>query len=148
MSLIPWFSREPSPTHRLRQLQDEVAELFKGFPTWPTAAEATGFFPALNVKDNDKHITVTAELPGVDKNDVHIDVAGDVLTIRGEKKEEKTDKGDNWWRRESSHGSFMRRVSLPAEVDAGHTEASMHNGMLEIKLPKMAGSKKQSIKVA
>jgi HSP20 family protein len=147
MSLIPW-SRDIGPARRFRQLQDEFAEFFKGFPSWPTPTVEGGLFPAVDVKDNDKHITVTAELPGVDKNEVHIDLAGDTLTIRGEKKETKTDKGDNWWRRESSYGSFMRRVALPSEVDSAHTEAKMQNGVLEIRMPKIAGAKAKTIKVA
>ena len=149
MSLIPWSSRDISPTRRFRQLQDEFVDLFKAFPGWPTAGSETSgaWFPAINVKDNDKHIVVTAELPGVDKNDVHIDVTADTLTIRGEKKEERSDRGENWWRRESSYGSFVRRIALPSEVDSGGTEAKMNNGMLEIRLPKVAGTKTKSIKI-
>jgi HSP20 family protein len=143
---MPWTAPDLTPAKRFRQLQDELAEFFKGFPNWPTAM-TEGMSPAINVKDNEKHITVTAELPGVDKKDIQIDVAGDVLTIRGEKKQEKTDKGDNWWRRESAYGSFMRQIALPSEVDAGHTEASMNNGVLEIRMPKVAGTKAKSIKV-
>ncbi len=148
MSLIPWSSRDISPARRIRQLQDEFVDLFKGFPGWPTAgSETSAWFPAINVKDNDKQVVVTAELPGVDKNDVQIDVNGDTLTIRGEKKEERSDRGENWWRRESSFGSFMRRIALPSEVDSGSTEAKMSNGVLEIRMPKVAGSKTKTIKI-
>jgi HSP20 family protein len=148
MSLIPWSSRDISPARRIRQLQDEFVDLFKGFPGWPTAgSESTSWFPAINVKDNEKHVVVTAELPGVDKSDVHIDVTGDTLTIRGDKKEERSDRGESWWRRESSYGSFMRRIALPAEVDSGNTEAKMTNGMLEIRMPKVTGTKTKSIKI-
>ena len=146
MSLLPWTSQDLTPAKRFQKLQDELAEFFKGFPSWPTAM-TEGSSPAVNVKDNEKQITVTAELPGVEKKDIQIDVAGDMLTIRGEKKLEKTDKGDNWWRRESAYGSFMRQIALPSEVDAGHTEATMNNGVLEIRMPKLAGSKATSIKV-
>ena len=146
MSLIPWSRRSNRPAPLFNHLESELAELFEGFPGWPIG-EAGQWMPAIDVKDDDKHVMVKAELPGVGKDDIKLDVEGTMLTLRGEKKQEKTDKGDKWWRRETSYGSFMRRVALPCEVESEHAEAKMVDGVLEIRLPKAATTKAKTIKV-
>jgi HSP20 family protein len=147
MNLVPWSKRDITPFTPFRTLRDELEDLFgsalEATPFWSRNA----YMPAINVRDDDKQVYVTAELPGFDKKDVDIQVDGDTLVLRGERKEDAFGKGDNWWRRESAYGSFARRVTLPCEVDAAHTNASMANGILTIKLPKATSTKAKTIEV-
>jgi HSP20 family protein len=121
--------------------------MFNGWPSFAATNGDGSWMPAIDIKDDDKHVSVTAELPGVTRDDVKIEVSGNRLTLRGEKKEEKTEKKDNWWHREASYGSFMRQVTLPVEVDAEHAEAKMDNGVLRVRLPKLVAAKTKAIKV-
>ena len=80
-------------------------------------------------------IVVRADLPGVDKDDVDVNVENGVLTISGERSAENEDQGDGWYRTERSYGSFYRALPLPEGVDADHCDASFKDGVLEITLP-------------
>lgn len=146
MSLIPWTRRDIIPT-QFRTLRDELDEFFSPLLEQAPGYTARAFIPLVNVKEDDKYVTVTAELPGIDKKDVDIQVDGEVLTIRGERKEESAAEGNNWWRKESQYGAFVRRIALPCEVDATHTDASMRNGVLTIQMAKTTGTKAKSIKI-
>jgi HSP20 family protein len=148
MSLIPWSRPGRSPAVRSRsELDDIFRTFFEGLPSWPTTMWAE-FSPSIDVKDDEKEITVTAELPGIDKKDVDVQVRGDELVLRGEKREEKKEEKDNWVCKEIVSGSFVRRISLPAEVDVEHADAKMDNGVLTIHFPKKSDRKAKSIKVA
>jgi HSP20 family protein len=138
MSLMPW---RRTPTS-LTTLQQEMNRMFDNFFTPGTGFSELPVVPAIDVKENDKSVTVTAELPGVEKKDVQIDVHDNILTIKGEKRSEKKEDKDNWHFVERSYGSFARRVLLPSEVDGDHAEATMDKGVLTLKLPKTQSSKK------
>jgi HSP20 family protein len=92
--------------------------------------------PNVDVTEDDKGFNVTVELPGMDEKDVAVSVADRVLTIRGEKKEEKEKKDKDVYRRERAYGSFRRVMELPADVDAEKIDASFKKGVLTIALPK------------
>ncbi|MBD3370095.1 Hsp20 family protein [Candidatus Fermentibacteria bacterium] len=92
--------------------------------------------PAVDITESDKSIQVKTELPGLSRDDVEIEVANGVLTIKGEKREEKTDKEKSYHHREMRYGSFSRSFSLPVEVKADDAQASFNDGVLEITLPK------------
>jgi len=92
--------------------------------------------PRLDVAEDDKAFHVTVELPGMTDKDVAVSVTDRVLTIRGEKTEEKEKKDKDVYRRERAYGSFRRAVELPSDVDAGKIEAAFKNGVLTIDLPK------------
>jgi HSP20 family protein len=103
--------------------------------------------PKLDVIDRDDEVIVKAEIPGVKKEDLHVSLTGNMMTIKGETKtEEKEEKGD-YYRCEISRGSFARSVMLPAEVDDSKAKAEMKDGMLEITLPKLEQAKKRDIKI-
>ena len=89
----------------------------------------------------------SAELPGMKKEDIEVNLAGESLTIKGEKKEDKEVKEDNYYRRERSYGSFLRTVALPCEVKSAEIKASFKDGVLEIRMPKTEEAKKNSIAV-
>jgi HSP20 family protein len=92
--------------------------------------------PRLDVTEDDKAFNVTVELPGMDEKDVAVSVADRVLTIRGEKREDKEKKDEEVYRRERAYGSFRRVMEVPADVDAEKIEASFRKGVLMISLPK------------
>jgi HSP20 family protein len=93
-----------------------------------------------NVSETDKEIRVTAELPGLTGADVDVSIAGDVITIKGEKKSEKEEKSDEKGREfhmiERSSGSFRRAMSLPFQIDADSVKADVKDGILTVTIPK------------
>ena len=103
--------------------------------------------PSLDVSETKNNIVVKAEAPGVDPKDIDISLMGDVLTIKGEKRQEKEEKDQNYHRVERSYGVFTRSVRLPQEVQSDKIEASYKNGILKITLPKSEEAKKKEIKI-
>lgn len=93
--------------------------------------------------EGDKEMKVSAELPGLDEEDVEVTLANNVLTISGEKKDEKQDRGKNYYRMERSYGSFKRSISVPLEVDTDKVEATFKQGVLTITLPKTAAAQRR-----
>lgn len=118
---------------------------------WPSWSEMKlpleGRLPNVDVVDRDTEVVVRAELPGVDKKDLDVSLSNNTVTIKASTKEEhKEEKGD-YYRCEISQGSFARSVALPAEVDGDKAKATFKDGVLELVIPKLAGSHKQSVKV-
>ena len=103
--------------------------------------------PSIDVYEEKDSVVVKAELPGMKKEDIAVNLAGENLTIKGEKKEDKEVKEDNYYRRERSYGSFLRTVALPCEVKSDEIKASFKDGVLEIRVPKTEDAKKKSIAV-
>ena len=103
--------------------------------------------PALNVAEGEHSFTITAELPGVSKEDVTITIENGVLTLSGEKKREEEQKDKNWHRIERVYGSFHRSMTLPKGVDGDKADASFKDGVLTIELPKNEQSKAKTLKV-
>jgi len=101
-------------------------------------------FPKIDVKDKAKEIIVEAELPGLDQNDIHVQVEDDVLTIRGEKRQEKEEEKGDFYHSERYYGSFHRVIPLPDEVDKEKAKASYRRGVLKIKLPKKPESQRKT----
>lgn len=106
-----------------------------------------GAFPVVNVSETENEVVVTAELPGMDEKDLDLSLRGNQLIIRGEKKEEKEEKGEHYYRKESSYGSFHRVIPLPMEVDEDKIEATYKKGVLKIRLPKSAEAQKNIKKI-
>ncbi len=109
------------------------------------------FSPSVDITENDREIRVSAELPGMDDRDIDITLGKDSLTIKGEKKEEKEDKGKDYYHLERSYGSFSRTIPLPVETETDKAEAHFKKGVLTINIPKSAKSigekKKITVKV-
>ena len=111
------------------------------------AAPFEGRMPKVDVIDRDTEVVVRAELPGVDKKDLDVSVSANAVTIKASTKaEHKEEKGD-YYRCEITQGSISRTVALPADVDGDQAKAAFKDGVLELTMPKVAGSRKQSIKV-
>lgn len=110
-----------------------------------------GFAPlVVDVAETDKTYAITAELPGVDEKDVEISVQDGVLTLRGEKREEKEEMTSHRYMSERRYGAFQRMFGLPKGTDESKVEASFHNGVLKISVPKPAATlvRKVDVKAA
>ena len=103
--------------------------------------------PSIDVKDKEGKLIVAADIPGVDKGDITINIKGDMLEIIAEKKEEKEEKEEGYIRRERTYRKFYRSIPLPAEVDKDKVEASLKDGVLQIEMPKLKGEEVKKIEV-
>jgi HSP20 family protein len=103
--------------------------------------------PRIDMSETKDTLTIKAELPGLDPKDLDVSVSGDVLTIKGEKKQEKEEKDERRHVVERSYGAFVRMVRLPAPVAQDNIKASFKNGLLMISLPKTEEAKQKAIPV-
>jgi len=103
--------------------------------------------PAIDVAETDAAFTVTAELPGMDEKDVDVSVSGDLLTLKGEKRQEKEEKNKNYYLSERSYGAFQRSFTLPTGIDRDKIAADFTKGVLKITLPKTSEAQKQQKKI-
>lgn len=133
-------------------LQREINRMFDDFfSDWRPGrwlAETEGqFLPGVDVKETDKEVKVIAELPGMDASDVDISVSDNILTLRGEKKQEKEEKDAGYYRRECTYGSFHRDIALPSEIEEDKVEAEFKKGVLTIRMPKKPEAQRKSKKI-
>lgn len=145
------FRRDPllSPWHDMADMQNRIRHLFaEPFPGVRMFAEPVGWSPAVDVTESDGNLVVKAEVPGMEKDDVEIDLQDNVLTLRGEKKQEqeRTEGEMHVWER--SYGSFQRAFTLPCRVDEDKVTAEVKNGLLTITLPRAAEARGRKIEVA
>ena len=106
-----------------------------------------GAVPAVDVTQTDKRYEITAELPGMAEKDIDVKLANGVLTIRGEKRDEKEEKNKDYYVRERSFGSFERSFQLPEDVDADKINASFNKGVLTIMVPRSAQAQRAEKKI-
>ena len=144
MNIVKW-----SPFGELEDLHARMNRLFG-----ETAAGRTeipflysDWAPAVDIQETDKEYTVKADLPDVKKEDVKVELMDGVLTIQGERKQEKEEKGKKFHRIERQYGQFVRRFALPNEVDAAMIQAEFKDGVLNVRLPKSATAKPRSVEV-
>ncbi|MFQ6048296.1 MAG: Hsp20/alpha crystallin family protein [Phycisphaerae bacterium] len=159
MNLIPWKRRRPDGQIEqvetlLRRFRDEFNQLFErfwrdpwGFDLWSQLSPHLPWGPALDVAETDDEIVIKVELPGVDPADLDVSVCGDMLTIRGEKRQEQEQPGRSFHRIERRFGAFRRSTRLPTVVDTDRVEAQYKDGLLTIRLPKKAGARPRRIPV-
>lgn len=132
---VPYREGEVSPFFSLRR---DIDRLFDDLFRAPALGFGTSIpsWPSLEVRDGEREVRVTAEIPGLSEEDVELLVQDGVLTLRGEKKSETSDKDRGWTER--WYGRFERRVALPAGVEEEKAEASFRDGVLTVTLPKSA----------
>ena len=104
--------------------------------------------PAVDVIETDKAYEITAELPGIDKKNVDVKFANGVLTIKGEKQDQKEERKKDYYMRERSFGSFERSFEVPDSVETDKIEATFKKGVLTVTLPKSAEAQKAEKKIA
>ncbi len=141
--LTPW-----KPVRELSTLRKEMDRLWEDFFGGQRAiAEEASWLPAVDVSESKDAITVKAEIPGMEPKDIDISLSGDVLVIKGEKRQEKEEKEENYHRIERRYGSFSRSLRLPVEVDADKIEAKYEKGVLKVVLPKKEEVKPKQIEI-
>jgi HSP20 family protein len=114
---------------------------------WPAETGSMLRMPAVDVFEEKDDVVIKAEIPGLSKEDISVQVTDSTLTIKGEKKREEEVKEDDFYRCERSFGSFTRAVALPCDVKADQVKASFKNGVLEVRMPKTDEAKKKAITV-
>ena len=120
-----------------KTLTNFLSEFFPETPLfsgWETLKR--GLDPVVDIYESKDAIIVEADLPGIDKEDLIVNVEGHILTLKGERKSETMDEGENYYRKEREYGSFSRAFTLPDIADTEHIQADFKNGVLHIKIPK------------
>ena len=113
----------------------------------PEPMSASGWMPPTDVLENKDDIVVRLDVPGVNPDEIDLSISGDILQIKGERKQEKERDDENYHAIERGFGSFDRRINLPAPVDVESIKASCKNGVLTIRLPKLGVEKTGAVKV-
>ena len=105
------------------------------------------WIPAVDITEDAESVTIQAELPGVDKNDITIKVSDGVLTIQGERRFKEEKKEENYYHFERRYGTFARSFSLPRTVNGDKVEAAMKDGLLHLRIPKIEEAKPKQIQI-
>jgi HSP20 family protein len=149
MALTRW-----DPFRDLNVLQDRMNRLFddaggrgRGWRSDEPSA-TTSWSPAVDIFETEGDIVVKAELPGMDRKDIVLNLENNVLTLKGERRFEKETKEENYHRIERSYGGFSRSFSIPATVDEERIRADYKDGVLKIFLPKKEQAKPKQIRIA
>ncbi|HID32479.1 MAG TPA: Hsp20/alpha crystallin family protein [bacterium (Candidatus Stahlbacteria)] len=136
------------PFKELSSLREDMERLFDSFlGRFPVMRSEGMWTPVVDIEENDDSIVVTAEIPGMSKQDIKITSTGNTLTITGERKREKEEKGKTYHRIERCYGKFVRSISLPVEVDPDRTKATYNDGLLKIVLPKPESKRPKEITI-
>ena len=114
---------------------------------WPQLKAPFGAWPAIDIAEEEKAIVIRADIPGMEAKDVSVEVSENVLTIKGAREEEKTQKSGNLTRQERRFGKFERSIALPSHVDADKIEAKYEKGTLTIRIPRVAGEGAKKVEV-
>jgi len=146
MNLVRW-----SPFNDMLYFKNRLNRLFDEsiFPTHRAddTAGLSNWNPVVDIFDQDGNIVITAELPGVDKENVTVDIKERLLTLSGERSGESEVKEDNYYRRERVYGRFERSFTLPGNVDSEKITAEFKDGVLKIEVPKPADMSPKQITI-
>jgi len=153
MALTRW-----EPQRFLGPLRREVDKVFDDFFTrWPhlpsfrhrrgEEGEVEFIEPAVEVSETDEDVVVRAQVPGIQKDQLEVEITADGLTLKGEVKEEKEEKKKNYHHREIRYGAFLRTVPFPTAVDSDKATATLKDGVLQVTIPKSAPTKSKPVKV-
>lgn len=137
-----------NPWRDLDQLTNRLSRAFEDGFDFPTPSSGGDWLPAVNVEESAEELLLTAELPGMSREDVEIELENNILTIRGERAEERTEgeeKRYHLWERR--YGSFQRSFTLPRTVDAEGISADFENGLLRVHMPKAPEAKGRRIEI-
>ena len=157
--LIPWARQQEAgqpkarDEHPLAELQRQMNEAFEGF--WGRMDRPFGSelpwggdsMPRSDVIETDDAVEVTVELPGMEQKDVEVSLAGDTLTVKGEKKIEHKDEKRGYYVSERSYGSVYRTIPLPAGVDTDKADATFKNGVLTVRIPQTPEAKAKAKRI-
>jgi HSP20 family protein len=140
---------ELAPFRDFERMRRDMDRLWESFFERGTlrGEEAGEWLPSLDVAETKNEIVVKAEVPGLEPKDIDISLSDGLLTIKGEKKQEREEKEENYHLVERSYGSFTRSIRLPKEVQSDKINASYKNGVLKVVLPKSEEAKKKEVKI-
>ena len=146
MDLIRW-----NPWNEMVSMRERMNALFNDSLFRPDRREDDAgmglWYPSVDMFEKDDQVVIKAELPGLEKKDINLEINNGVLTLKGERKYDNEVKEGNFYRREMSYGKFIRSFTLPAEVDANQIKAEFQNGLLTVEVPKSEAHKPKQIKV-
>jgi HSP20 family protein len=147
MALVRW-----EPVRELSSLQNEMNRLFNTFFDAPAPGNGGGgalrrWVPAMDLVETDDHFVLRADLPGLSEEDVSIELEDNVLTVSGERKAEREEKKEGYYRVERSFGQFRRSLTLPDGVDAEGVAATFDKGVLEVRIPKPSENKAHRVQI-
>lgn len=147
MAIVRWWD----PWRDLATIQEKMNQLFEeSIPRGRGRDEGLSpamWAPSVDIYETDDAVVVKAEVPGIEKDQVGIEVKDGILTLRGERKFEREVKEENYHRMERSYGTFVRSFSVPASVNPEKITAKLKDGVLEVQLPKEERAKPKQIKV-
>lgn len=136
------------PFREVSSIRDELDRFFDSvFGRFPRERGETFWAPPIDIEETEDAIVIRAELPGMNKEDIKVNLSGDTLTISGERKQETEKKGRTYYRIERAYGKFQRTITLPAEVEGEKAKASYKAGVLELVLPKSEKAKAKEITI-
>ncbi|HUJ79624.1 MAG TPA: Hsp20/alpha crystallin family protein [Nitrospiria bacterium] len=148
---------ERKPFSGLTQMEREMERWFDdmmgrprfrlGLPDWWRRRELMPRQPAVEIAEDKEQVIVTAEIPGLKKGDIQVNLSDTLLTISGERKEETEKREKGYYYSERSYGSFTRSIQLPAEVKTDKASATFKDGVLEIRLPKTEQAKQREVTI-
>jgi len=143
MALVRW-----DPARQLDTFQSDIDRVFDAFFGARTANGTTRrWVPPMDLVETDDHLVLRADLPGLGKEDVEIEVKDGVLTVSGERRTEHEDSADGYHRVERAYGRFSRSLSLPLGIDADEVQANFEKGVLEVRIPKPAERKPHRVQI-
>lgn len=142
MAIVRW-----KPMRDIFVMQDEINRMFDNFCGGFEGQDGSMLAPAVDVTEKADNFIISAELPGLKKDDIKLALQNDVLTISGSKKRETESRDDRYHRVERSFGSFCRTINFPTSVDASKIDADFKDGVLTIELPKVEEAKPREIAI-
>jgi HSP20 family protein len=146
MTIVRW-----EPLRELGSLQTEMNRLFNTVFDTPTAGNGGAmrrWMPAMDLIETDEHFVLRADLPGMDEDDIKIELEDGTLTVSGERKAEHESKHEGYYRVERAFGGFSRSLTLPKGIDPEGVSASFDRGVLEVRIPKPEERKPRRIEIA
>ncbi|HEY3990850.1 MAG TPA: Hsp20/alpha crystallin family protein [Acidobacteriaceae bacterium] len=146
MAIVRW-----DPFREVVSLQSRLNSLFQDYGRGQSDDEvlsAASFAPPVDIYEDDQKLVLKLEVPGVNQEDMDIQVEGRTLTVRGERKFDREEKQENFHRVEHRYGTFARSFTLPNSVDAENVKATYDAGVLQLEFPKRAEAKPRQIKIA
>jgi HSP20 family protein len=150
MQLVPTLRRPDGGRSLLRdwdRLEDRMQRLMGGMPLWEPTSEAFVWAPKIDFADDNGNFVMTAELPGVEPKDVDIEVEGNVLTVKGEKKTTREHKEERIQVAERRYGAFERSFTLPSSADPEKITAEFKQGVLTVQIAKRPEARGKKIQV-
>jgi HSP20 family protein len=143
MAIVRW-----DPTREVDSLQSEVNRLFDTFfGGQPANGRLRRWVPPMDLVETEDHLVLKADLPGLERGDVNIEIKDGVLTVSGERKAEHEERTDGYYRVERAFGGFSRSLTLPEHVDAERINASFDKGVLEVRIPKPEERKPHRVEI-